>query len=60
MAHKKSPQMVKSKVVGARLTNSEVAWIDLVRGNQPAGSWLADLVRREKRRWEAAQIDTTP
>lgn len=46
----KSPQLRKDKVIGARFTPHEQAAIDLARGNQPAGTWIAELVRAELRR----------
>lgn len=51
----KSPQLRKDKVVGVRLTPHEIAWLDHVRGSQPAGTWVGELVRAEKRRWDAQQ-----
>ena len=44
---KKTP---RTKVIGARLTPYEVAWIETQRGPLSASAWLAELVRREKKR----------
>lgn len=59
MSVKKSPQLVKSKVVGARLTPNEIAWLDIVRGNEAPGTYVARLVREARDRWTKEQPDTT-
>lgn len=47
MPPKKSPQLVKGKVIGARFTTHEHAAIALLAGDQKPSTWLANLVRAE-------------
>lgn len=47
MPAKKSPQLVKAKVIGARFTPNEQALIEIARGSRTASTWMADVVRAE-------------
>jgi hypothetical protein len=55
MGVKKSPQLVKSKVIGARLNANEVAFVDIRRGSRAPGTYLADLVRADRDKYLAEQ-----
>lgn len=59
MGVKKSPQLVKGKVIGARLNANEVAFVDIRRGARPAGTYLADLVRADREKYLKEQADKT-
>ena len=52
MSAKKSPQLLKSKVIGARFSPHEVAFIETQRGDRAPGTYVADLVRVERARQE--------
>lgn len=47
MPAKKSPALLKGKVVGARFNPHEQALIEIARGARPAGTWLRDVALAE-------------
>lgn len=47
MGAKKSPALLKGKVIGARFNPHELATIEIARGARPAGTWLRDLAVAE-------------
>jgi hypothetical protein len=49
MGEKKSPQLLKDKVVGARFTPHEVAALTVLAGGRPLGTWLRELAVTEVR-----------
>ena len=56
---RKSPTQVKGTVVGARLTDGELAFVDIARGERARGTYVADLVREARDKYTKAHAGDT-